>query len=84
MCYEACNNGRNLEADTMNLNINGEPRSLDADQLTVAELLDRLDITPKKGVAVAVNNAVVPRSQWGEQAVADGDAVEIIRATQGG
>lgn len=68
----------------MNLTLNGQPQTLDADRLTVAALLDRLDIAQQKGVAVAVNNAVVPRSQWGEQQVGDGDAVEIIRATQGG
>ncbi len=68
----------------MKLQINGEPTSLDTDTLTVGELLDHLDVEQRRGVAVAVNNAVVSKSQWGEHRVEDGDAVEIIRATQGG
>ncbi|MFP4601031.1 MAG: sulfur carrier protein ThiS [Persicimonas sp.] len=68
----------------MELQINGEPKSLDADTLTVGELLDHLDVEQRRGVAVAVNNAVVSKSQWAEHTVEDGDVVEIIRATQGG
>jgi sulfur carrier protein len=68
----------------MNLIMNGETKSLQADRLTIRELLSRLDITQQKGVAVALNNAVVPQSQWEKHAVVDGDRVEIIRATQGG
>jgi sulfur carrier protein len=52
---------------------------------TVASLLNHLGIEGgQKGIAVAVNDEVVPRSQWSAHALADGDRVEIIRATQGG
>jgi len=37
-----------------------------------------------RGVAVAVNDMVVPRTQWAARRLAPGDAVEIVRATQGG
>jgi sulfur carrier protein len=36
------------------------------------------------GIAVAVNSVVVPRSAWVEAALSEGDAVEIVSATQGG
>jgi sulfur carrier protein len=39
---------------------------------------------PASGVALAVNGAVVPRSQWNERQVENGDDVEIVRAVQGG
>lgn len=68
----------------MKLLINGKPQHVDSDRLSVAELLDRLKIEQRRGVAVAVDNAVVPRSQWEDHDVEEGDAVEIIRATQGG
>ncbi|AWV91164.1 sulfur carrier protein ThiS [Bradymonas sediminis] len=68
----------------MNLIINGENKSFQAEQLTIREMLGHLDITQRKGVAVALNNAVIPQSQWEKHAVADGDHVEVIRATQGG
>jgi len=36
------------------------------------------------GVAVALNSAVVPRSQWYATALADGDEIELVTAVQGG
>jgi sulfur carrier protein len=37
-----------------------------------------------RGVAVAVNDEVVPRTQWPSRRLKPGDTVEIVRATQGG
>ncbi len=69
----------------MELTINGDPQSFDADPPdTVGQLLKRLDIPAKRGVAVAQNDAVVPRSKWDEQPIQEGDRLEIIQATQGG
>ncbi|HET6350167.1 MAG TPA: sulfur carrier protein ThiS [Candidatus Krumholzibacteria bacterium] len=36
------------------------------------------------GVAIAINDAVVPRRQWSDLHLHDGDTVEVIRAVQGG
>src|SRR5690554_4710615 len=69
---------------TMNLIINGETKSFQAGQLTIREMLGHLDITLQKGVAVALNNAVIPQSQWEKSPLSDGDHIEVIRATQGG
>ena len=69
----------------MNLVINGEDRTVDGGRsATVEGLLAILDIEARRGVAVAVNDEVVPRSRWKDTSLADGDRVEIIRATQGG
>jgi sulfur carrier protein len=62
--------------------INGRPREL-PDELTVAGLLDLLGSGPR-GVAVARNDRVVPRSDYGTQRLKDGDRVEIIEAVAGG
>ena len=37
-----------------------------------------------RGIAVAVNGEVVPRSDWPGTPLADGDRVEVLSATQGG
>jgi sulfur carrier protein len=37
-----------------------------------------------RGVAVAVNGAVVPAGAWDSRALAPGDAVEIVRPFGGG
>jgi sulfur carrier protein len=53
--------------------------------MTVADLLDRLGLgSVSSGIAVAVNNEVVPRARWSETVLQDGDAVEIVRAVAGG
>lgn len=39
---------------------------------------------PKQGLAVAVNEAVVPKENWQSRKLADGDTVMLIRAVQGG
>ena len=57
----------------------------------VADLTGR-EITPRGtatdghplGIAVAVDNTVVPRSLWATTAVAPGQSVEIVTAVQGG
>jgi sulfur carrier protein len=64
----------------MTITLNGEPHPLGG-PTTVADLLaDRT----REGTAVAVNGSVVPRARHAELALADGDAVEIVTAVQGG
>jgi sulfur carrier protein len=62
--------------------VNGEYRTL-PDRLNVADLLHELT-GRTRGVAVAVNGAVVPRSAWQLKELDDGDAVEVLTAVQGG
>ncbi|HEX8206113.1 MAG TPA: sulfur carrier protein ThiS [Solirubrobacteraceae bacterium] len=50
---------------------------------TVADLLATLDV-PDRGVAVAVDAEVVPKSEWGRFVVEDGAHVEVVTAVQGG
>ena len=52
------------------------------DQITVAGLLDHLGIPPK-GIAVAVDWSVLPRSDW-HTTLSDGTRVEVVTAVQGG
>ena len=52
------------------------------EQTTVAALLESLGF-PEKGIAVAVDWSVVPRSEW-ETALTDGARVEVVTAVQGG
>ena len=37
-----------------------------------------------RGIAVAINGTVVPRSQWATTRLSDGDDVEIVKIMQGG
>jgi len=67
----------------MRLSVNGAPRE-EPDGATVAELVELLTPGRTRGVAVAVNGTVVPRTNWPAVRLSDGDAVEVLTATQGG
>ena len=70
--------------ESVSVRVNGEPRDLDG-PTDVRALLAHLGRDPDQpGVAVAVNDAVVRRAAWAETALAEGDRVEIITASQGG
>jgi sulfur carrier protein len=66
----------------MRLTVNGAPSEV-ADGLTVEQLVRQLAADPR-GVAVAVDGEVVPKSGWGATELAEGDRVEILTAVQGG
>jgi sulfur carrier protein len=66
------------------LTVNGEPAQLPAGS-TVADLVRGLLEDPDpKGVAVAVDRCVVPRSEWASTPVASGALVEVVGAAAGG
>ena len=58
--------------------VNGEVREVAAD-CSVGSLAP-----DQRGVAVAVNREIVPRSRWSEALLAEGDRVEILEAAKGG
>jgi sulfur carrier protein len=65
------------------LRINGEEAEVAV--ATIAELLAERGIDPKaRFLAVAVNGAVVRRTEWPAAALSPGDDVEIVRPLQGG
>ena len=52
---------------------------------SIDELIAMLDIDPKRrGIAVAVNETVVPRAAWTETQISPGDRIEIVRPLAGG
>jgi sulfur carrier protein len=68
---------------TLAITLNGEPQTVVPQ--AVGSLLATLGISAQTGgVAVAINDAVIPRGRWGTHQLADGDNVEVVRATAGG
>ena len=65
----------------VNVTLNDEEVQVE-EGITVSALLDDMGL-PDRGVAVAVNWVVLPRSQWGS-AVPAGARVEVVTAVQGG
>ncbi|MFH6987002.1 sulfur carrier protein ThiS [Flavobacterium collinsii] len=68
----------------MELKINQQIKQFNAESLSIQSLLD-LEIPNKQnGIAVAINNNVVPRTNWNQHLVSETDEILIISATQGG
>ncbi len=65
------------------IRVNGEVEPLGAATLD-ALLADKAFDTGQRGIAVAINGAVVPRAAWPATPLRPGDSVEIVRARQGG
>ena len=65
----------------MMVTVNGEDVVLDENS-TVTTMLTTLGL-PDKGIAVAIDWAVLPRSEW-DRALPDGAKVEVVTAVQGG
>jgi sulfur carrier protein len=65
------------------IRVNGESEPLAVGTLA-ALLAEKAVDTEQKGIAVAVNGAVVPRASWPTTQLKPGDSVEIVRARQGG
>jgi sulfur carrier protein len=63
----------------MKLDVNGEARELEPGT-TVSQLVP----DDRRGVAVALDGDVVPRSAWERTELADGQKVEILEAKAGG
>jgi sulfur carrier protein len=69
----------------MKVMVNGELHDL-PDGSTVADLVKRagMEVDQRRGVAVAVDAEVVPRSAWEDTELAEGQRVELLAAMQGG
>jgi sulfur carrier protein len=65
------------------IRVNGESEPLAA--ATVEALLAEKAVdTGQRGIAVALNGAVIPRAAWRDTELKPGDSIEIVRARQGG
>lgn len=51
---------------------------------TLADVLPLLEIRQIDGIAIALNEEVIPRAEWEKFALRPQDRVFVIRATQGG
>jgi sulfur carrier protein len=68
----------------MRVVVNGEIRELE-EGVTIADLVAQSGAGERqRGVAVAVNAEVVPRSAWEHTELCEGQAVELLNAIQGG
>ena len=68
----------------MNVILNGERREF-SEESTVADAVAAAGGSDaERGVAVAVDGEVLPRREWTERVLSDGENVEVVHAVQGG
>jgi sulfur carrier protein len=67
----------------MNVCINGNNKPFDGNEMTVASLVVALNLTGKR-LAIEKNGEIVPRSQFVDVMIKDGDKLEIVGAVGGG
>jgi len=73
---------KSAAAPSVNLFVNGQPQQVPGG-LTAAGLLERLKL-PVKGVAVELNEQIVPRGRLAETELHDGDRLEVVSLVGGG
>lgn len=66
----------------MNIKVNNKAMAVSEDA-SLSHLAKVLDL-PEKGVAIAINNRMVPRVEWSEKQLAENDQVVVIKAACGG
>jgi sulfur carrier protein len=64
---------------TINQNLTEIP-----DRSSVEDLLALLFPDSSKGIAIAINQAIVPKSKWPMHIILPKDKITLIKATQGG
>jgi sulfur carrier protein len=64
--------------------LNGAPHQLPDDATVESAVLATGAPADGRGVAVAVDGEVVPRGEWSQTRVREGQQVEVLHAVQGG
>lgn len=67
----------------MEVTVNQQSHTL-SETCSVEELILNVLNRQSKGLAVAVNQMIVPKSNWENQRLNSGDQIVVITATQGG
>lgn len=68
----------------MLISINNQEKSFDEKFKSIREILKSLNILSDNGIAVAVNQTVIKKTNWEDFMVKDNDKLLLITATQGG
>ncbi len=67
----------------MNIIINNQSHDFQHG-IKLADAIQTLDLKNHKGIAIAINNEVIPKQNWSSHELKDQDNIIIITATQGG
>ena len=72
-----------LKNEELNMKIKINNKEVETAAKTVAELAAEQKL-PEKGVAIAISNNMVPRTEWNNKLLNEGDDIVILKAFCGG
>lgn len=67
----------------MKVVLNGNEVKIEVGE-TLLTLLEKNNLTDQKGIAVALNDKVIPKKNWEDHLLSSGDSITLIMATAGG
>ena len=67
----------------MDITVNQQKYTL-SENCSLQELIATVISQPANGIAIAVNQEIVAKANWGTCVLKSGDHITIIKATQGG
>lgn len=67
----------------MQIKVNNQEYQVQS-KISIEELLTQLEKANTTGIAVAVNDEVIPKNEWDSHFLAEQDDILIVTATQGG
>lgn len=67
----------------MQISINGNLKNFDCQSMTTADLIHQMNLTGKR-IAIECNGEIIPRSQYENTHLNEGDVLEIVGAVGGG
>lgn len=68
----------------MQISLNSEPKLLTQQYTVLTFLCHELNQTEFQGIAVALNNSILPKAKWDVTYLKEGDQLLLVRAAQGG
>ncbi len=67
----------------MNIYVNDKPTEVKQDT-SINSLLKLMNVESSQGIAIGINDQVIPRNEWDLNLLKENDKVLLIRASQGG
>ncbi|WP_417881439.1 sulfur carrier protein ThiS [Vibrio sp.] len=67
----------------MQVTVNQQVHILEKNQYNLIQLLSRLSLN-QQSIAIAINQDVIPKTQWTETTLNDGDDVSVFTMIAGG
>jgi len=68
----------------MNIKLNNRELELKSDKIALGVFLREQDLNYENGVAIAINDNIIPKHKWEDHYLNESDNILLITAAQGG